>query len=192
MQVTFRGDKPHGDPAPAGAHFTPDSVPHGLIRAAAPPRSGWPSGFLMATVPATFRADSQRIQRDNQALKQKLVDLDAVLEQVAGEDRRADELSHLAGALVALLPKHFRQEESALLAPVAKVSPELADFVHEMCRQHERLRARLAEFCRALDALDTGADPAAAARAVKTKGKLFAREMAEHIALEEHQLDGFL
>lgn len=79
-----------------------------------------------------------------------------------------------------------------MLETVAGISPELAEFSRQMRQAHDALRRRLLEFCHAAQELETGYDADASVAAVQESGKLFIREMAAHIALEEDQLDGFL
>jgi hemerythrin-like domain-containing protein len=91
-----------------------------------------------------------------------------------------------------LLPAHFVHEEETVLAGVAKVSPELAVFAGAMRAEHQHLRARLENFCRALDHLEAGEDPGESVWEVKEMGRAFTTEMRQHVALEEERLKGFL
>lgn len=152
----------------------------------------------MATFPASFPADSEKVHCEHQALITELGELDAALDELICDSQVFADLAparkvcacgrHLADTL----PEHFRREEAAILNPVARVSPELAEFTQEMRRQHQALRARLADFCRALEALEAAQDLDQAVAYVKQQGKQLAREMSNHIALEENQLGGFL
>jgi len=152
----------------------------------------------MATFPTNFRSDTARIHRDHQALVPQLVELDSALDELAGSAQvfanlySAEKVCRCGRFLAEALPEHFSREEQSLFTTVAEVSPELDEFAREMRRQHDQLRQLLSDFSRAVQALEGGDDLAASVDLVKEKGKLLAREMSEHIALEENQLGGFL
>lgn len=152
----------------------------------------------MATFPTTFCSDSSRMHRDHQALRDELRELDAALDGLGSDSGAFANPDPVAAVrrcsrhLAEVLPGHFRREEDTVLDTVARISPELAEFSRQMRQAHDALRLRLLEFCHAAQDLEAGLGLTASVVAVKRSGKLLAREMASHIALEEDQLDGFL
>jgi hemerythrin-like domain-containing protein len=150
----------------------------------------------MATFPSNFRTDSRQIHADHQALATELLHLDSALDQlgegVLSQLDTAEDVARCGHRLAELLPEHFRREETLLFGTVAQVSPELREFSREMRHQHDLLRQRLIEFHNALEQMSHGKDVGTAVEHVRETGRLLAKEMSEHMAVEEDQLDGFL
>ena len=152
----------------------------------------------MATFPISFRSDSDRIHGEHKALVAELAAFQSALEDLAFSDQvfanlySADRIAHHGRRLASLLPEHFQHEETTLLPTVSHVSPELEEFAREICHEHQQIRQRLSEFCRALGRREAGDDVAEAVNAVKQSGRTLAHDLSAHLALEESQLDGFL
>jgi hemerythrin-like domain-containing protein len=150
----------------------------------------------MAKLTPVFSTEAERIHREHADQLHYLAELDRALDHlnVAAEgDSDAFSQVHLYGRLLTTgLPEHFLREERALLDTVAEVSPQLAEFAREMKREHEVLCVRMAEFCRALDEVQDADDPSAAMETLRAQGKELTGELGRHIALEEHELSGFL
>lgn len=152
----------------------------------------------MASFTPAFRNASDRVHGEHRLLIQELTELDLALDElvcyseVYANLATAQHVCRCSRQLAALLPEHFAREESSVLATVAKVSPELREFAYEMVQQHQQLRRRLDSFSSAVAQLETADDIDAAVARVKQEGKLLARELTDHIVLEESELDGFL
>lgn len=147
----------------------------------------------MASLSIDFRIASEKIHGEHQALIEELRELDGALDELASAPdlaATAQQVCRCGKTLFDLLPGHFTREETTVLATVARVSPELAEFAREMRRQHDRLRFRLDEFCRAVEATERGGDHAI--EQLCERGKLLARELVDHVMLEEEELGGFL
>jgi hypothetical protein len=152
----------------------------------------------MAALAPGFWTESKTVHNEHQALMGDLDELDFALDglecysEVFANFATASKVLACGSRVAKLLPEHFVHEEKTLLAGVAKVSPELAQFAGEMQVQHDHLRARLSDFCNALEHLRAGDDPSESLYEVKEQGKMFTCEMRSHVALEEERLKGFL
>ncbi len=151
----------------------------------------------MATFPISFRSDSARIHGEHQELLRQLADFISALEALGPSTLSVDPLGagrlrRSASRLEVFLPSHFRREEATLLDAVAPISPELAEFARQMRREHEHFTARMKAFAAQVAELETGNHGGAGLRKVQEAGEVLAQDLAEHIALEENQLDGFL
>lgn len=152
----------------------------------------------MAALAPSFWTESKVVHNEHQALMEDLNELDFALDglecysEVFANLATAGEVLACGGRLAKLLPEHFVHEEDTLLAGVAKVSPDLAEFAGEMRVQHDHLRAQMKDFCRALELLRAGDDLGETLYQVKERGKAFTSEMRSHVALEEQRLKGFL
>lgn len=152
----------------------------------------------MATLTATFRAETGKVHRDHQILAQLLRSLDVALDglvcyaEVFADLASAARVNRCGRQLIDHFPEHCRREEELVLGPVSEVSPELAEFCREMKSEHTELFARLANFGAALDELDKAEDINEAVCHVKERGKELTAEMRRHVANEEHELSGFL
>lgn len=151
----------------------------------------------MATFPISFRTDSARIHGEHQQLLAQLADLAAALEAMGPSSLSVDPLGagrvrRCATALQQALPAHFRREEATVLDAVAPVSPELAEFARQMRHEHQQLSARVSAYVAAVAEIEAGDHGGASLGKVKQAGEVLAHDLAAHIALEEHQLDGFL
>ena len=152
----------------------------------------------MAALAPSFWTESKTVHNEHQALMEDLNELDFALDglecycEVFANFATAGKVLECGGRVAKLLPEHFGHEEETVLAGVAKISPDLAEFAGEMRAQHLRLRAELADFCRALERFQTGDDPGESVWEVKDRGKTFTTEMRNHVALEEQRLKGFL
>ena len=152
----------------------------------------------MAALAPSFWTESKTVHNEHQALLEDLNELDYALNglecysEVFANFATAGKVLECGGRVAKLLPAHFVHEEETVLAGVAKISPELAEFAGEMRAQHQRLRDELADFCRALEHLRAGDDPGESLCEVKERGKAFTAEMRNHVALEEQRLKGFL
>ena len=152
----------------------------------------------MATLAPTFRAESQKLHREHQALEKDLLALKCALGRVVcyaevfADLSSAEQVRHLGRRLAEQFPEHCCREEVQLLNPVSRVSPELADFVGEMKRQHGELLDQLDSFCLAVEKLNASTDLDAAVCDVKEQGNNLLDEMRRHVATEERELSGFL
>jgi hypothetical protein len=139
----------------------------------------------MAALAPSFWTDSKTVHNEHQALMEDLNELEFALDglecysEVFANFATANRVLACGNRVARLLPQHFLHEEETLLAGVAKVSPDLAEFAGQMRTQHGHLRVRLTDFCLAL-------------YEVKEQGKAFTTEMRNHVALEEQRLKGFL
>jgi len=152
----------------------------------------------MAALAPSFWTESKTVHNEHQALMEDLNELDYALDglecysEVFANFATASQVLACGNRVAKLLPQHFDHEEGTLLSGVAKISPDLAEFAGEMRAQHVTLRARLADFCQALEHLRAGDDPAESLYEVKERGKMFTCEMRNHVELEEQRLKGFL
>jgi iron-sulfur cluster repair protein YtfE (RIC family) len=152
----------------------------------------------MATLTPVFCSESNRVHHDHAILVEELRALDQALDQVHGNGHSFESLAaakqaqFLGRHLAAELPEHFLREEQTVLALVEQVSPELATFSREMKVEHQDIRRRLNSFCRLADELETAEDLDAALGRFRAEGHALTRELGRHIALEEHELSGFL
>ena len=152
----------------------------------------------MAALAPSFWTESKTVHNEHQALMEDLNELDFALDglecysEVFASFATASQVLACGTRVAQLLPEHFGHEEKTLLDGVARISPDLAEFAGEMKAQHGQLRARLADFCLALEHLRAGDDPAESLYEVKERGKAFTTEMRTHVELEEQRLKGFL
>lgn len=152
----------------------------------------------MASFTPAFHTASHKVHCEHQELINQLAELDAALDElvcyseVFANLASAGQVCRCGRRLAELLPEHFGREESTVLTTVAQVSPELADFAREMRCQHDQLRLRLSNFCRAVEQLESGQDLDDCICRLKQDGKMLASELTSHVALEESQLQGFL
>ena len=151
----------------------------------------------MAALAPSFWTESKTVHNEHQALLEDLNELDHALDslecysEVFANFATAGQVLACGNRVAKLLPEHFGHEEETVLTGVAKISPELAEFAGEMRVQHGHLRARLADFCRALEHLQAGDDPGESLWEVKDRGKTFTCELRSHVELEEQRLKGF-
>ncbi len=152
----------------------------------------------MASLSNAFSAESQKVHFDHETLLGELAELQWALDnlvcysEVFADLATAGKVRELGHHMKALLPAHFVREEATVLATVARISPELAAFAEEMKRQHKELGAEFKAFLAALQEFETSNDVDAAVCHIKESGTQFARDLGEHVALEERQLSGFL
>ena len=152
----------------------------------------------MATLAPSFWTESKTVHNEHQALMEDLNELDFALDglecyaEVFANFATASQVLACGDRVAKLLPQHFGHEEETVLAGVAKISPDLAEFAREMRAQHGHLRSRLADFSEALEHLRAGNDPAESVNEVKERGKKFTSEMRRHVDLEEQRLKGYL
>jgi iron-sulfur cluster repair protein YtfE (RIC family) len=152
----------------------------------------------MASFTPGFRNISNRVHSDHETLIDELNELDGALDDITGCSAlfayraAAERVFRCGQRLSEIIPEHFVREETLLLDTVAKVSPELAEFVREMRMQHVSLRRRLSEFCAAAQGLEKPADRVQAVSAVSDSGRTLASELSSHVVLEESELSGFL
>lgn len=152
----------------------------------------------MATLSPAFRIESKKIHQEHQVIDEDLLALEAALEHLAGDlpdcnDLAAAERVMQCGRrLATYLPAHCAREEALLLDTVSDVSPQLAEFAEEMKRQHRELLTRLDSFILSLGRLEAQEDAASVVLELKEEGMKLAREMRQHVAMEERELSGFL
>ena len=152
----------------------------------------------MATLSPAFRADSERIHGEHQAILEELVELDRGLdhltchEQVLADPVTAEQVRRLTQRLAAELPDHCRREEEKVLDAVCEVSTELCDFCRKMREEHQILLAQLEFFRQALDDLGSAGNRHEALEHLKGEGAKLTRALRQHILLEETELSGFL
>ena len=152
----------------------------------------------MATLTPTFHEDAKHLHGDHLALGAAIDHLDAALDrlicfsEVYANLAAAGEVYRCGRELNAKFPRHCRREEAELLAPVSAVSPDLCELCGGLAREHQEVLARLAAFTAALDEYERAADLDQAVRHVKETGKDLTHELRRHIAIEEHELSGFL
>ncbi|HUK87688.1 MAG TPA: hemerythrin domain-containing protein [Terriglobales bacterium] len=152
----------------------------------------------MASLSNAFCAESQKVHGDHETLLAELAELQWALDhlvcysEVYADLATAGKVRELGHNLKVLLPTHFVREEATVLATVARISPELADFAAQMKRQHKELGAEFKAFLAALQEFESSNDLDTAVCHIKESGAQFARDLGEHVALEERQLSGFL
>jgi hypothetical protein len=152
----------------------------------------------MACFTPAFRVESEQIHNEHKAITEDLVQLERCLDrlvcyaEVFADLSSAAELRSRGRQLARQLPEHCQREEARLLDAVADVSPELAEFSRQMKLAHESLLAQLRAFARELEELENSSDLEIAIRQVKAEGRELARQLREHVAVEEHELSGFL
>jgi iron-sulfur cluster repair protein YtfE (RIC family) len=152
----------------------------------------------MASLSNAFCTESQKVHGDHETLVQELGELQWALDnlvcysEVFADLATAGKVRELGHHMKALLPTHFVREEATVLATVARISPELAEFAEEMKRQHKQLGAEFKTFLAALAEFEGSSDLDTAVCHIKESGTQFAHDLSEHVALEERQLSGFL
>ena len=151
----------------------------------------------MASLSNAFCAESQKVHGDHETLLQELAELQWALDnlvcysEVFADLATAGKVRELGHHMKALLPAHFVREETTVLATVARISPELADFAEEMKRQHKELGAEFKAFLAALAEFESSNDLDSAICHIKETGSQFAHDLSAHVDLEEKQLSGF-
>jgi hemerythrin-like domain-containing protein len=148
----------------------------------------------MATFTAGFRAASEKVRRQHEELRCELEALEIALHRLGKSNGSAltDEVCRCGRRLAELLPEHMDHEENAVFPTAEGISPELSDFSREMRRQHEQLRARLAGFARALEALARRQEVDESLWKVCEGGVLLVQEVTDHVESEERLLDGLI
>ena len=152
----------------------------------------------MATLSATFRADTERIHGEQRVLERLLRELDRALDrlvyygEVFADFKAAGQIRRYGRQLTEQFPEHCQREEAQLLDPVAGVSPELAEFCSRMKGEHSDLLVQLAAFRKALDDFDRTDDLSEAICALKDRGKELTRDLRRHVENEEQELSRFL
>ncbi len=152
----------------------------------------------MATLTAVFREETRRIHLEHEALEKIITDLDVALDRLAcysevfADLAGADDVRRCTRLLARVLPEHCRREETALLDPVSDVSPQLRIFCQEMRQEHREVLAQLQSMGLAVEALDRAEDLTEAIWHLKEQGKQLTAELRRHVAVEEHELGGFL
>ena len=152
----------------------------------------------MARLTPAFRTESERIHNEHQAMLAELEELERQLDHLALDANPSADLSRindvclLGRHLMKELSEHCRREEAEILARVADVSPELAEFCRLVKQEHAAMETRFQDFSRVLDDVDAAPDFSAAARRVKEEGKDLVRAVRRHIEMEEQELSGFL
>jgi hypothetical protein len=152
----------------------------------------------MASLSPAFRIESKRIHHEHQVIDEDLLALEVALEHLVGHSElhtdlaAAEKVMQCGRRLATYLPAHCAREEALLLDTVSDISPQLAEFAQEMKRQHGELLMRLDSFILSLGRLETQEDAEAAVLELKDEGMKLAREMRQHVAMEERELSGFL
>ena len=152
----------------------------------------------MASLSPAFRIESRKIHQEHQVIDQDLTELEAALDhlvcysQVHGDVAAAEKVLRFGRRLATYLPAHCAREETLLLDTVSDVSPQLAEFAAEVKRQHRELLTRLDSFILSLWRLESFEDAASAVFELKEEGRKLARELRQHVAMEERELSGFL
>ena len=146
----------------------------------------------MAALSQTFRAESEKVHAEHQAILGLLESLEGSLVQLSSEPQAPATALDLGLRLVRELPEHCRHEEEKLHGTVGEVSPELAEFCALMRREHDAMRVRLGSFAAALDRFQTAPHLPATAEHLRNEGKTFIQQLRSHIELEERELSGFL
>ncbi len=143
---------------------------------------------------AAFQEQSEKnhlehdsLRRDLQALETALAELVCYAEVYANL-ASAGRVGECGRGLLSRVPGHFAQEETTLLANVARMGPAAKAFVQEMKRQHLELQNRLEAFGRMLDQLDSATDLDDAICRLKQTGEEFTRQMSAHMTAEERKI----
>jgi len=145
--------------------------------------------FLVST--KTIHGEHTHLLSDLNRLTAALNRLDCYSEAFA-DLSSVDEVRTLIKRLCDSLPEHFDREEETVLQPVTEVSPELRELVGDLKKEHEDLRAGLATLSLALAELDSADDLYDAIWYIKELGTDFIHKLGRHVAVEEHELAGFL
>ncbi len=147
----------------------------------------------MAILTPSFVTESQLVQREHHVLMNELSELQSALDaltcysEVYANLASTEEIYRCGRHLLQWLPGHFENEETTVLADIAKLSPELGAFAREMKRQHRDLRERLEKFCRAIEEFEDSEDLGGAIDELKERGVEFTRELAAHMGAEERK-----
>lgn len=151
----------------------------------------------MASLDPKFHQQTSNIHREHQELVAQLDILDTALDQIVcyaeifSDLATANQAASSSHWMAEWLPKHQAQEETSVLAVIAKMSPELTSFAREMKRQHDEMRLRLEAFRDHLDHLGQNHDLETAVAELKREGKDLTRMMRLHMSAEEKKLSGF-
>lgn len=147
----------------------------------------------MPEMTAAFRNESELIHHEHQALSSELAALECALDSLIGcseafTNLAATERVYRCGRHLAhTLPEHFDNEEATVLAEIAQLSPEMAEFAREMKRQHSALRQKLTGVCLLIDQVQSNCDTELAVSELKQCGLEFARTLAAHMEAEERK-----
>lgn len=152
----------------------------------------------MASLSPAFRIESKKIHQEHLVIDEDLLALEVALEHLGGDLQNCNDLAAAEKAmqcgrrLATYLPAHCAREEALLLDTVSDVSTQLAEFAEEMKRQHRELLMRLDSFILSLGRLETQENMESVILELKEEGMRLAREMRQHVAMEERELSGFL
>ncbi len=147
----------------------------------------------MTPVEQSFHNHALLVHHEHNDLVVQLDQLDTALQNMVCYPHLFTDLSSanlaISGSkwLAEWLPGHYQNEETTVLADVAKISPELAAFAHEMKRQHKQMRLRLENFRELLSHLSESPDVETAVAAIKKAGTDLTRCMRLHMAAEENK-----
>jgi hemerythrin-like domain-containing protein len=103
-----------------------------------------------------------------------------------------ERIKYFGNRLLSQLLDHFHREEKMVLAGVAQIGPELAEFSRKMHLEHEAMRGRLAALSHALEQLEDADNMCDALFQIKEQGRALARQLATHVAREESELEQWL
>lgn len=152
----------------------------------------------MATTVLNFRQAATRIHAEHEELLDSIGRFEEALEHLEGESgvstnnmalRRA---RHFGQILAEHVPDHCSREEKTLFEHVRNVSPELQILVEELRRQHSSLKVSLEKFSSDIAALERTRETAPVLRRLRMDGIALVQMLRGHVALEEHELSGFL
>src|SRR5215472_19071333 len=107
-------------------------------------------------IASNLEMDSERVHFEHEHIEDELQDLDAAIQSIDFDSEPLPELDGMAVAGVIVrnleceLPEHFMEEEETLLPDLARLDPELTDWVGAMrhndvqiWRELEAIRSRL-------------------------------------------------
>jgi hypothetical protein len=89
-------------------------------------------------IASNLKMDTERVHFEHEHLEDELQDLDAAIQSIDFDSQPLPELDGMAAAGVIVrnleceLPGHFREEEGTLLPDLARLNPELTDWVGAM------------------------------------------------------------
>ena len=147
----------------------------------------------MSESAAVFRSDSELIHHEHRALSSELAALEFALDslvcysEVFTNLASTERVYRCGRHLARTLPEHFENEEATVLAQLAALGPEQAEFAEQMKRQHQDLREQLTRFCLLIDQVETAGDIEQAVVEVKECGLKFAHALAAHMDVEERK-----
>lgn len=127
------------------------------------------------------------LRRDLQALETALAEL-VCYSEVYANLASAGRVCECGRGLLHRVPSHFAQEETALLADVARMGPAAKAFVKEMKRQHLELQRQLEAFGATVEQLQTANDLEDAICRLKQAGEAFTRRLGAHMSEEERKI----